>query len=417
MGVHIADVSHYVKPKTPLDLEAYFRGTSTYLPDRVSPMLPKKLSNDLCSLNPNELKLTLSCIMSIDITGKIVDYEVKKTYIKTAARMSYKNVKRIIEGEKMPEYEFLEKNLNEMHDLYKILREKRKSAGFVEFNFPESKFRLDEDGRAVEVYPYEVSFANEMIEEFMLAANVSVADFAIENKLPFVFRVHGKPDSKKIESLYNALGVFGFTIKAKPAPTPKELGAIVRKAGKSEYKNVIHNLALRSMQKAVYSETCSLHYGLNFKKYCHFTSPIRRYPDLVVHRIISEFLSGRSVNKYKKFVSSAAGHSSETEVNAFMCEREVNDLKKAEYMSDKIGQEFSGYIAGMVESGFFVALPSTVEGFVSLAELTDDYYEYKEEILATVGRKKKNMFRIGQEVKVRLTRVDVQNKRVDFSLI
>ena len=417
LAVHIADVSHYVKAKTPIDNEAYFRGTSVYMPDRVSPMLPKKLSNCLCSLNPHEIKLTLSCIMKIDNTGKIVDYDIKKTYIKTAARMSYENVRRIIEGEKLPEYEFLEKTLAEMHELYKILREKRKTKGFVEFNFPESKFSLSEDGRASDVFPYEISFANEMIEEFMLVANTSVADFAVKNDIPFVYRVHGQPDRSKIEKLYNALRVFGFTVKAKPDPTSKELGVIVRKAAKSEYKNIIHQLALRSMQKAVYSEKCSLHYGLNFKKYCHFTSPIRRYPDLIVHRIISEFISGKSVKKYKKFVSNAAIQASETEVNAFLCEREVCDLKKAEYMSDKIGREFSGHISGMVESGFFVSLPSTVEGFVSLSELPDDYYEYKEDLFAIVGRKNKIMLKIGQEVNVSLIRVDIANRKIDFKLL
>ena len=417
LGVHIADVSHYVKARTAIDMEAYYRGTSVYLPDRVSPMLPQKLSNDLCSLNPNELKLTLSCIMTIDKKGKIISYRVKKTYIKTVARMSYENVKRIIEGEKIPEYEFLEKTLADLHELYKILREKRKSNGFIEFNFPESKFIFSEDGKVTSVFPHDVSFSNEMIEEFMLAANVSVADFAIKNELPFVYRVHGQPDSKKIESLYSALRAFGITIKAKPAPTPKELGAIIRRAQETEFKNIICSLALRSMQKAIYSHNSSLHYGLNFKKYCHFTSPIRRYPDLVIHRIISEFLAGKSVNKYKKFVVDAAIQSSETEVNAFMCEREVDDLKKAEYMSGKIGEVFSGYISGMVESGFFVSLPNTVEGFVPLALLSDDYYEYKEDIFSIVGRRRKNAFKLGQEVEVKLSKVDISNKKIDFVLI
>ena len=416
LGVHIADVSHYVKAKTPIDSEAWSRGTSVYLPDRVAPMLPKSLSNELCSLNPQELKLTLSCVMTVSQAGEILKYDIVKSYIKSAARMTYTNVKKILEGEKIEKYEFLEDTLNLMHKLYKILKKKRQDNGCIEFNFPETKFKLDGDGKAIDVFPYETSFANEIIEEFMLAANISVADFAIKNKLPFVYRVHGKPDAAKIENLYSALKIFGINFKHNQDPSQKELNKFLKNAENTEFKNIIHLLSLRSMQKAVYSENHSLHYGLNFAHYCHFTSPIRRYPDLLIHRIISAHLSGNDTKKFKKLVITASAQSTDTELLALSCEREVEDLKKAEYMHNKIGQDFSGVISGMCESGFFVALPNTVEGFVPLSSINDDFYEYYADLFMIKGRKNKNSFKIGQAVNVKLTNADVQNRKIDFIL-
>lgn len=415
LGVHIADVSHYVQAKTPIDMEAYYRGTSVYLPDRVAPMLPFTLSNNLCSLNPNELKLTLSCIMTINKSGEIIDYKIKKSYIKTKERLTYTKVKKMLSGEKIEELEYLRPTLETMHELYKILRAKRREKGFIEFNFPESKFILDENGIAIDVFPYEISFANEIIEEFMLAANVSVADFSIKNGLPFVYRVHNQPDVEKIEGLYKALKIFGISFKPSPKPTPKELDSIIKKAEGTEVKTIVHQLALRSMQKAIYSETVSLHYGLNFPKYCHFTSPIRRYPDLIIHRIISDFLAGKPVKKYKKFVVDASVQSSETEVNAFLAERDADDIKKAEYMSDKIGQVFSGHISGMTETGFFVALPNTVEGFVPLSSIIDDYFEYFADLFIMKGRK--SSLKIGQQVNVKLEKTNIAEGKVEFSLM
>jgi ribonuclease R len=415
LGVHIADVSHFVHAKTPIDMEAYYRGTSVYLPDRVAPMLPFTLSNNLCSLNPNELKLTLSCIMTINKVGEIVDYKVKKSYIKTKARLTYTNVKKMLSGVNIDELEYLRPTLEIMHELYSILRAKRKEDGFIEFNFPESKFELDENGRAIDVFPYEVSFANEIIEELMLAANVSVANFSIQNGLPFVYRVHGQPDIGKIEGLYKALKVFGINFKPNPRPTPKELDLIIKKAEDTEVQTIVHQLALRSMQKAVYSEAVSLHYGLNFPRYCHFTSPIRRYPDLIIHRIISDFLAGKPVRKYKKFVTDASIQSSETEVNAFLAERDSDDIKKAEYMSDKIGQSFTGHISGMTETGFFVSLPNTVEGFVPLSSITDDYLEYFADLFIMKGQK--NSLKIGQQVEVKLVKTNIPEGKIEFLLM
>jgi ribonuclease R len=414
LGVHIADVSHYVHAKSPIDMEAYYRGTSVYLPDRVAPMLPFTLSNNLCSLNPNEIKLTMSCIMTIDKSGEIVDYKVKKSYIKTKERLTYTNVKKMLSGDRIESLEYLRPTLQTMHELYNILRAKRKEDGFIEFNFPESKFTLDETGKAIDVFPYEVSFANEMIEEFMLAANVSAANFSLDNGLPFVYRVHGQPKIEKIEGLYKALNIFGISFKPNPKPTPKELDAIIKKAENTEVKTIVHQLALRSMQKAVYSETVSLHYGLNFPRYCHFTSPIRRYPDLVIHRIISDFLEGKPIRKYKKFVADASLQSSETEVNAFMAERDCDDIKKAEYMSDKIGQSFSGNIVGMTETGFFVGLPNTVEGFVPLSSITEDYFEYRSDLFIMQGRK--SNYKIGQAVEVKLAKTNVTEGKIEFEI-
>lgn len=416
LGVHIADVSYYVRGRTPIDMEAYARGTSVYLPDRAVPMLPEKLSNGLCSLNPDERKLTFSCVMEIDSNGELVSYSLEKSYIQSKMRTSYSKVKAFLSGEKVTEYEGIRDTLELSYELYQILKKKRKREGYVEFSFPETAFQLGEDGVPKWVGPYEISFANEMIEEFMLLANVAVANYAIEENLPFVYRVHQKPEVEKIEQLYTVLKLFGLKIPKNTLPNPKELNAILSEAKGSEWETVVHQLALRSMKKAVYSSVCSGHYGLNFTRYCHFTSPIRRYPDLLIHRILSEHLLGKSVKKYQKFVESAAEHSSYMEENAFYAERLADDVKKALYMKDRIGEVFDGYISGICDTGFFVMLPNTVEGYVPMISLTEDDYLYQEELLRFFGRNTKKTFQMGQSVSVCVKAADTTSGKIEFEL-
>lgn len=420
LGVHIADVSHYVRAKTPIDREAYLRGTSVYLPDRVCPMLPEKLSNGVCSLNPHELKLTFSCVMNIDNNGKITDYRIVKSYIRSDARLTYNLVKNIIEGdldEETEKYEKFYPVINLMHELYTIMRKRRRTKGFTEFDFPETKFKLSEDGKPVDVFAYRNSFANEIIEEFMLAANTSVADFAMKHDFPFVYRVHPEPDTEKVKKLYGVLDVLGIKHKNAKRLSPSDLNEILNEAEKTQYSKTVMQIALRTMQKAVYSNTPTGHYGLNFKKYCHFTSPIRRYPDLTIHRILSEYLEEHNVKKYFKSVYDISEQSTQTEINAFMAERDCDDIKKAEYMSERIGECFEGVISGMCETGFFVELMNTVEGYVSLESLHDDYYEYFEESFMIRGKKRKNTFIIGEAVKVRVESCSISEGKIDFSLV
>ncbi len=416
LGVHIADVSHYVKARTPIDNEAFFRGTSVYLPDRAVPMLPKTLSNHLCSLHPGEIKLTFSCVMNIDKNGEILSYQLEKSYIKSKKRTSYSKVKAFLEGEEVSEYEDIRPTLELCYELYQILKQKRQKAGYVEFSFPETAFLLGEDGIPSWVGPYEVSFANEMIEEFMLAANVSVADFALKEHLPFVYRVHGEPEAQKLEQLYHTLKLFGLGTLKTLSPTPAALNEILKNAEETNYREAVHQLALRSMQKAIYSEKCSGHYGLNFSKYCHFTSPIRRYPDLLIHRILSDYLLGKSVKKYQKFVADAAEQSSQTEQNAFFAEREADDIKKAQYMKNRVGEIADGYISGMCDSGFFVTLPNTVEGFVPLSSLEEDFYDFDEQAFRLFGIQTKTMYSLGDKVSIMVKHADTIAGKVEFAL-
>ncbi len=419
LGVHIADVSHYVKQNSELDKEAFKRGTSVYFPDRVAPMLPKKLSNGLCSLNPDELKLTFSCIIDFDNNGNILNYRLEKSFIKSKARLTYEIVRKIVleeYDEETKKFEHLKKEIMLMHELYKILRKKREDNGFVEFNFPEPKFSLDEHGKAVDVFPYPLSFSNEIIEEFMLSANVCVADFAIKNNFPFVYRIHTEPDREKIELLYKTLDTLEIKRPHSHRPSPPELNEILKNSQNTQYAPLIHQITLRAMQKAVYSDEPVGHYGLNFKKYCHFTSPIRRYPDLMIHRILSDYLSSKSIKRYNKAVKNIAEQSSEREMNAFLAEREADDIKKAQYMEEHLGERFEGIISGMCETGFFVELKNTVEGFVPLATLKGDFYKYHEEEFLMRGKKSKNVFRIGQKVKIIVDKCDVPSGKIDFYL-
>lgn len=426
LGVHIADVSHYVREGNPLDKEAYKRGTSVYLIDRVIPMLPKKLSNGVCSLNPRVDRLALSCFMEIEPKhGKVVDHEIFESVIKTNERMTYTDVTKILrdkDPETIKKYEYLYDDFKNMGDLYEILNKRRMSRGSIDFDFPECKIKLDENGKPIEVSIYERAIANTIIEEFMLVCNETIAEHFFWLKVPFVYRIHEDPDMEKLlhfsEFAYN----LGYPVRIKEDEVhPKDLQKVLEKVAGQKEETVVSTLLLRSMMKAKYSPTCVGHFGLAAKYYCHFTSPIRRYPDLSIHRIIKEILRKGELDekregKLKNFVGEASKQSSETERVAVEAEREADDLKKAEFMMDKIGEEFEGIISSVTNFGMFVELPNTIEGLVHITDLHDDYYIYDERHLALIGERTKNVYRLGDNVKVICTRVDIDSHEVYFEM-
>jgi len=424
LGVHIADVSHYVSEKSALDKEAFRRGTSVYLIDRVIPMLPKKLSNGICSLNPNIERLTLSVFMEIDGSGKVVDYEIFESVIKTKARMTYTDVTRILEdedGELLKQYKDLVQDLKLMKELALILREKRMNRGSIDFDFPEAKIILDEKGKPVEIIKYNYTISNKIIEEFMLVCNETIAEHMFWMNVPFVYRVHEEPDPEKIESFNTLIYNLGYHLKGSTKIHPKALQQLLEKIKGKKEERIISTVMLRSLMKAKYSHENLGHFGLAAKYYCHFTSPIRRYPDLVIHRIIKESING-GINEtreafLKRFVQEAAKQSSEMEINAQEAEREIENLKKAEYMSDKIGEIFEGVISGVTSFGMFVELENTIEGLVRISSMEDDYYIYDDKHYSLIGENKKKIYKIGDEVKVRVMRADTATRQIDFALV
>ncbi|NLY43681.1 MAG: ribonuclease R [Clostridiaceae bacterium] len=423
LGVHIADVSHYVKEKTPLDREAFKRGTSVYLVDRVIPMLPKKLSNGICSLNPQVDRLTLSVMMDIDDKGRVVNYDIFDSVIKTKARMTYGDVTRILEDEDpelMEKYSDLVDDLRLMKELALILRDKRMERGSIDFDFPEAKIILDEKGKPIDVKKYEITISNRIIEEFMLVCNETVAEHMYWTGVPFVYRVHEDPDPEKIESFNLLIYNLGYHLKGIAKIHPKSLQQLLNKIKGKKEERIISTVMLRSLMKAKYSHENLGHFGLAAKYYCHFTSPIRRYPDLVIHRIIKESISkgisSRREEFLKSFVQEAAKHSSEREIAAQEAERETENLKKVEFMKDKIGEVFEGVISGVTSFGMFVELDNTVEGLIRISSLEDDYYIYDEKHYSLIGENKKRIFKIGDEVKVRLVRADLPTRQLDFIL-
>ena len=385
LGVHIADVSHYVREKNPLDKEALKRGTSVYLIDRVIPMLPKKLSNGICSLNPKADRLTLSCIMVIDGSGKVLDHEIVESVIRTNERMTYTDVTKILKDndpELSKRYDYLLDDFKAMEELCKILYKKRTKRGAIDFDFEESKIILNEFGKPIDIKPYEREIANRIIEEFMLVCNETVAEHMFWSHLPFVYRVHEDPDEEKLEKFREFIYNLGYIIKWNGEVKPRNLQEILEKVKGKKEETVVSTLLLRSMMRAKYSPECVGHFGLAAKYYCHFTSPIRRYPDLQIHRIIKEFINGKidddRSKKLTALVDYAARQSSETENIATEAEREVDDLKKAEYMLDRIGEEFEGIVSSVTSFGMFVELPNTIEGLIHITALDDDYYIYDE---------------------------------------
>ena len=426
LGVHIADVSNYVQENSALDREALNRGTSVYLVDRVIPMLPHTLSNGICSLNQGEDRLALSCLMKVNKKGEVVSYEIAETVICVDRRMSYTAVRKILEEgdpELIQEYEELVPMFQDMQELAAILRKKRRQRGSIDFDFPESKIILDQKGNPVSIEPYERNVATDLIEDFMLLANETVAQHFYWMEVPFLYRTHETPDSEKIEKLATFIHNFGYHIKIKTSDHevhPKEIQKLLASIEGTEEEALIARLALRSMKQAKYSVECTGHFGLACACYCHFTSPIRRYPDLQIHRIIKEQLRGRLMEKridhYKEILPEVARQTSRLERRADEAERETDKLKKAQYMKHHIGETLEGIISGITAWGIYVELPNTVEGMIHVARLTGDYYYYKEETFEMVGRDTGRCFKLGQRLKVFVDSVDMVSKSVDFLL-
>ena len=426
LGVHIADVSNYVQYNSALDKEALKRGTSVYLADRVVPMLPERLSNGICSLNQGEDRLALSCLMDINEKGKVVSHQIAETVINVDERMCYTDVKNILEDtdeEAKKRYEALIPMFFMMKELSGILRNSRHHRGSIDFDFPESKIILNAAGKAIDVKPYEANVATRIIEDFMLMANETVAQEYCTEEIPFVYRTHDNPDPEKVESLLTLLHNQGVKIqKAKEEITPKEIQQIIESIEGLPNEAMISRLVLRSMKQAKYTTECSGHFGLAAKYYCHFTSPIRRYPDLQIHRIIKDNLRGRLMREgrtehYAEILDEVARQSSVCERRADEAERESDKLKKAEYMSYHLGEEFEGIISGVTGWGLYVELPNTVEGLVHVNTLRDDYYVFDQETYELRGEMTKKVYKLGDKVRVRVADADKMLKTVDFELV
>ena len=426
LGVHIADVSNYVQYNSALDKEALKRGTSVYLADRVVPMLPERLSNGICSLNQGEDRLALSCLMDINEKGKVVSHQIAETVINVDERMCYTDVKNILEDtdeEAKKRYEALIPMFFMMKELSGILRNSRHHRGSIDFDFPESKIILNATGKAIDVKPYEANVATRIIEDFMLMANETVAQEYCTEEIPFVYRTHDNPDPEKVESLLTLLHNQGVKIqKAKEEITPKEIQQIIESIEGLPNEAMISRLVLRSMKQAKYTTECSGHFGLAAKYYCHFTSPIRRYPDLQIHRIIKDNLRGRLMREgrtehYAEILDEVARQSSVCERRADEAERESDKLKKAEYMSYHLGEEFEGIISGVTGWGLYVELPNTVEGLVHVNTLRDDYYVFDQETYELRGEMTKKVYKLGDKVRVRVADADKMLKTVDFELV
>ena len=422
LGVHIADVSHYVTEGSALDKEALKRGTSVYLVDRVIPMIPHKLSNGICSLNQGEDRLALSCLMDIDEKGNIVGHRICETVINVDRRMSYTSVKKILvdnDTNEIMKYKELVPMFHMMEEAAELLRKKRFARGSVDFDFPESKIILDENGHPTDIKPYDRNVATKIIEDFMLAANETVAEDYFWQEIPFVYRTHDKPDSEKIAKLSTFINNFGYTLHIGADEVhPKELQKLLMKVDGTDEESLISRLTLRSMKQARYTTACTGHFGLAANYYCHFTSPIRRYPDLQIHRIIKENIRGRMNDNrrehYESILDAVAKQASETERRAEEAERETVKLKKCEYMSNHIGECFEGVISGVTEWGFFVELPNTVEGLVRVTDLTDDFYEFYEDTYELAGSATNKRYKLGQKIKVVVDSTDKIMRTIDF---
>lgn len=425
LGVHIADVTNYVQENSALDREALDRGTSVYLVDRVIPMLPHTLSNGICSLNEGEDRLAMSCLMTIDEAGNMVDYKITESVINVNRRMSYTSVRKILtdkDEEETKKYQDLVPMFEMMAQLSKILRAKRKSRGSIDFDFEECKIKLDKDGRPIDIMPYERNVATRMIEDFMLAANETVAAHFYWMEVPFVYRTHDKPDPEKIKKLALFVNNYGYSIKLTQEEIhPKEMQKLLTKIEGTKEENLLSRLLLRSMKRAQYQDVCTGHFGLACQYYTHFTSPIRRYPDLQIHRIIKESLRGRlnedRIAHYKSILPEVCTHASKMERRADEAERETDKLKKAQYMSERIGEEFEGVVSGITAWGIYVELPNTVEGMVRVSEMKDDFYIYNENSYEMIGEHTGTVYKLGDRVKIMVKDVDLFMKTVDFEII
>lgn len=422
LGVHIADVSHYVQEHTPLDEEAFKRGTSVYLVDRVIPMLPHQLSNGICSLNEGEDRLALSCLMEIDSQGNVTGHEIAETVIRSERRMTYTAVNAIVtdhDPQVTAEYaEFAEMFLL-MKELADILRKKRHARGSIDFDFPESRIVLDEKGKPLEIKAYERNAATRIIEDFMLLANETVAEDYFWQELPFLYRTHDKPDEDRMKRLGTFINNFGYVLRMPGGQVyPKEIQKLLDKVEGTPEELLISRLTLRSMKQAKYTTENTGHFGLAARYYTHFTSPIRRYPDLQIHRIIKESLhgglTGKRISHYEKILPQVAVQTSALERRADEAERETDKLKKVQYMEQFIGQEFDGVISSVTSWGFYVELPNTVEGLVHISELRDDYYVFLEERYELSGEMTGKTYKLGQTIRVQLTGCDRFSKTIDF---
>ncbi|MCK1994384.1 ribonuclease R [Peribacillus muralis] len=426
LGVHIADVSHYVTEGSPIDKEALERGTSVYLVDRVIPMIPHRLSNGICSLNPQVDRFTLSCEMEITPDGHVVNHEIFESVIKTTERMTYGNVNKILvekDEEQLERYEALVPMFQEMEKLAAILRKNRMNRGAIDFDFNEARVIVDEEGHPTDVVLRERSVAEKLIEEFMLAANETVAEHFHRLDVPFIYRIHEDPKPEKLQRFFEFITNFGYIVRGSANDVhPKALQEIIEAvAGKPE-ETVISTVMLRSMQQAKYDPESLGHFGLSAEFYTHFTSPIRRYPDLIVHRLIRTYLVEGKLDqatkeKWNANLPEIADHTSKRERRSVDAERETDDLKKAEYMLDKIGEEYTGIIGSVTNFGMFVELPNTIEGLVHVSFMTDDYYRFDERQLAMIGERTGNVFRIGDEIDVRVSNVNKEERAIDFEII
>ena len=427
LGVHIADVSYYVKEGSLLNAEAIKRGTSVYILDRVIPMLPKELSNGICSLNQGQDRYALSVIMKIDEQGKVIDSDICKSIINVTRRMTYTDVADIINKtnpKTIEKYNKYIEHFERMQKLALILKKRRLKDGYLSLEIPESKITLDKNGIAIDVKPYETNFANEIIEQFMLTANETVAERFYWLNAPFIYRVHEKPDEEKIKELNKYLFNFGYKIKGKLDDIkPKAFSQILEDVKGKEEERVVSNLLLRTLKVARYEAENKGHFGISSKYYCHFTSPIRRYPDLFIHRVISKYLAGEyniSETMKEKFEKQAEKYSitsSECEQIATKAERESEDIKKAEYMQSKIGEEYTGIISSITSFGMFVELESTVEGLVRLADMKDDYYIYDDINKQLIGKETGKTYKLGQKVNIEVANADKQTRKIDFILV
>ena len=423
LGVHIADVAHYVKDGTPMDKEALERGNSVYLIDRVIPMLPRELSNGICSLNPNVDRLTLSVTMEINKSGSVVNHQILETVINSSHRLVYDDVSDFLENDDEDAKEKLKDILVElklMEELMHILYNKRDTRGSINFDFPETKITLDEQGKPIEIKKDERRIANRLIEEFMLITNETVAEEYFWAEVPFLYRIHEDPNPEKLVDFANFIHNFGYQLKGKEIH-PKELQLLIEEIKGKKEELVISTLLLRSLRKAKYSSTPDSHFGLASLYYSHFTAPIRRYPDLVIHRIIKESIKGKlTLNKQamlEKTLPEIADHTSMTERRADEAEREVSDLKKAQYMMDKIGEEFKGIISSLTNFGIFVQLENTIEGLVHFSNMLDDYYHFDEEKFHIIGERTNRLYKLGDEVTIKVIGVDIGKRNIDFQIV
>ena len=427
LSVYIADVSHYVKDKTRLNEEAISRGTSIYIPGTVVPMLPKKLSNGICSLNEGVDRLALAIDIKIDKEGEVIESDIYKAVINVKKRMTYENVYKVLsleDKEGLKEYEPFKQDLFLMQELALILNVKRISKGSINFDIPETKVVLDENGKVIEIKPYEITIANKIIEEFMLVANMQVAEKFFYLDLPFIYRIHEKPDDERLRELNEVLYNYGKKIKGIKNIHPKTLADIINSITDEEEKQVVSNYMLRCLKLARYSEECIGHFGLAAKYYCHFTSPIRRYPDLFIHRVISDYidngyvLSDEKIEKYKIQAQKYAKISSEMEKEATQVERDFDDLYKAIYMERFIDKDFSCVVSSITSFGMFVKLANTVEGLIPFSNINDnDYYIFDEKRRILVGKNTGEIFRVGDKLKVKLVRCDIKTKQIDFEFV